>query len=290
MLSSEAASHSATVLSISIFIVVALLFQWFAKRNGLYRLPKTTWNEPSWQLRHILTIFIIYILVMAIIPNLALTLLKKGGSKIPRLKLTAIMQWVSIAGPAIFLTLVCAIWMRKQTWSMWKSRQGQTFWGDIGFGILYWALSLPVVFAVNQFFEMMTSIAFDAAVKDQVAVLYLRSSMASPFYFATALIAIVIAAPFIEEFIFRCCLQGYLRKHIGSKSAILVTALVFSLFHYATAQGFTNIPILTSLFTLAIYLGWVFEKRQSLWASIGMHMTFNAANVGYILTTMEKVS
>ena len=171
---------------------------------------------------------------------------------------------------------------------MWKSRNGQPFWGDVGYGVLYWAISLPVVFAVNHFCEWINEIAFGVQGSEQVAVLFLRQSLSSPFYFAIALLAIVIGAPFIEEFIFRCCLQGYLRKLIGSKASILVTALVFSLFHYSASQGYGNIPILASLFVLAIYLGLVFEKRQSLWASISLHMTFNTANVGYILTTMER--
>ena len=288
MLGSE--GHSATFMSISIFVIVALLLHWMGRSRGLFRLPKEAWHEPHWKLSHIVTIFIVYIVVVAVLPSVIISMMGEKARVMPKEKLVAIMQWVSIGGPAIFLTAVCAIFFRKETFSMWKSRRGQTFWGDIGFGVLYWAVSLPVVFAVNQFFEVVTKAVFEMPITDQVAVSYLRMSRANPFYFATALIAIVIAAPFIEEFIFRCCFQGYLRKLIGSKSAILITALVFSLFHYSTAQKVTNLPILTSLFALAIYLGWVYEKRQSLWASIGMHMTFNAANVCYILFTLENTA
>ena len=100
---------------------------------------------------------------------------------------------------------------------------------------------------------------------------------------AVALFTILIAAPIIEEFLFRGCLMTYLKRYMPPKGAITLSALCFSLFHFAPSQGFGNISLVASLFVLALFLGFIYERQASLFASIGLHMTFNAVSTFRIL-------
>ncbi|MBI3211827.1 MAG: CPBP family intramembrane metalloprotease [Simkania negevensis] len=52
-----------------------------------------------------------------------------------------------------------------------------------------------------------------------------------------------------------------------------------TLFHLSSSQGVGNI----SLFIFALYLGFLYEKQCSLFASIALHMTFNSISVIRIL-------
>src|SRR3990167_768320 len=70
-----------------------------------------------------------------------------------------------------------------------------------------------------------------------------------------ALVMALLFAPVFEEFISRGILQTYLRRRLSPAGIILTSALVFSLFHIAADQGISNIPLCTSLFLLALFLG-----------------------------------
>jgi membrane protease YdiL (CAAX protease family) len=67
------------------------------------------------------------------------------------------------------------------------------------------------------------------------------------------------------------------------KKAIIFSALCFSLFHLAPSQGIGNISLVASLFLFALFLGFIYERQASLFASIGLHMTFNAVSTVRIL-------
>ena len=93
---------------------------------------------------------------------------------------------------------------------------------------------------------------------------------------------IVIAAPCIEEFLFRGCLQSFLKQYMSTKGAILFSSLCFSLFHFSLSQGLGNISLCASLFVFALFLGFIYETG-SLFASVGLHMTFNIVSAGRVL-------
>src|SRR3989304_2390656 len=69
---------------------------------------------------------------------------------------------------------------------------------------------------------------------------------------------------------------------------IFLAGLCFALFHLAPSQGLGNISLIVSLFAFSCYLGFIYEKRGSLFASIGLHMTFNAVSTFRILFFPES--
>jgi len=99
-----------------------------------------------------------------------------------------------------------------------------------------------------------------------------------PLYLVFAILTIGVFAPIIEEILFRGFLQSWIRQHLGSKQAILITSLLFAFFHYSPEQGIANITIIASLFVFSLFIGFVYEKQGMLASPIMLHSLFNAIN------------
>ena len=96
------------------------------------------------------------------------------------------------------------------------------------------------------------------------------------------LLAGAVIAPMAEELLFRGFALTAWRRTAGTRAAIVRSSLVFVLAHVllvggdrfedavklALVAGAVRIPI-------AFFLGWIFVRTGSLWASIGLHATFN---------------
>lgn len=88
-----------------------------------------------------------------------------------------------------------------------------------------------------------------------------------------ACIAIVLAAPILEELIFRgIILNGLLNSHTPAK-AILISSALFGLVHLNPWQ-------FISAFIIGIFSGWVYYKTKNLLLSILIHFVNNAVAFG----------
>jgi membrane protease YdiL (CAAX protease family) len=86
---------------------------------------------------------------------------------------------------------------------------------------------------------------------------------------AFAVIALVIVAPLTEELLFRgLILQGFLGRY-STVTAVLVSALLFTLVHMNPYQ-------VASAWLMGIYLAWLFILTRSLWPCIIAHALFNS--------------
>ena len=100
------------------------------------------------------------------------------------------------------------------------------------------------------------------------------------------LLSAAILAPIGEELFFRgFTTTAWSRVH-GARQAIVRGAIFFALAHVATlfdasfAEGAERaLFAFLALLPASIALGWVFLARRSLYASIGLHTTFNAIQV-----------
>jgi len=94
--------------------------------------------------------------------------------------------------------------------------------------------------------------------------------------FAT-LLMVVIAAPVLEELLFRgVILDGLLRKY-SARTAILVSSVLFGLMHLNPNQVVTGT-------ILGAFAGWVYFRSRSLLACILIHMAANGA--GYLARSL----
>ena len=124
---------------------------------------------------------------------------------------------------------------------------------------------------------------FFPAPEEQIAVKYLRTVAQFPLLFTVASLLIVFIVPIAEELLFRGFLQTWLKQKVGWGKAILITSIIFSLFHFSTQQGAHNLSLLSSLFILSCFLGFLYERQQSLFASIALHMVFNGVSILLLL-------
>jgi membrane protease YdiL (CAAX protease family) len=104
-----------------------------------------------------------------------------------------------------------------------------------------------------------------------------------------------IIAPIGEEILFRGFAVTAWRRSIGVNRAILRATLLFALAHvvsieastFGQAVGLIAVGAGTRL-PVAWVLGWLFVRRGSIWASIGLHATFNG--VLLILAHLAQVA
>lgn len=202
------------------------------------------------------------------------------------LDLTGEGAWAK-AGVAIFgqvtvqLPLVCFV-----MWRAGFSRAGLRELGalprdvrsDVLTGVVGLLLALPLVMGVS-FWTAIIGEAFGSVPPrfghDLLKVMVGSESAAARWIL---IVSAVVLAPILEEFVFRGLVQSGLSSVMKNRWAVVVIAsLFFAGIHTVAWQA------LPGLFVLGVVLGWVYEKRGSLWPSVLIHAGFNAANVAMAL-------
>jgi membrane protease YdiL (CAAX protease family) len=96
------------------------------------------------------------------------------------------------------------------------------------------------------------------------------------------LIAGAVIAPIAEETVFRGFAITAWRRTVGDNGALIRASLLFALAHVLTVSGdslgqvggLIVVGFVTRL-PVALALGWLFLRRGSIWAPLGLHMAFN---------------
>ncbi len=83
-------------------------------------------------------------------------------------------------------------------------------------------------------------------------------------YLIVNIVIIAVAAPFIEEALFRGLLFGSMRPYLGTWTAIIVSAAVFSALHFEL-YGF--VP----RFALGVGLGYLYVKYKTIYPAVILH-------------------
>lgn len=154
---------------------------------------------------------------------------------------------------------------------------------DFFIGSLSWVLAYPWVIVISQLSAILFSYFYAGPLPEQTAVQHLKDIFEEPWLFGATVVAIVTIVPLIEELLFRGFLQSWLKTLFNRNKAIVITALIFASFHFSFSQGIENVEFISSLFLFSCYLGFIKERQQSLWASIGLHATFNFISVLLLL-------
>lgn len=152
--------------------------------------------------------------------------------------------------------------------------------GEVKFGFVAALLFIPAFILFNGMLNVLVQ-WFEPAFssREQAVVEHMRSLMHHPLLFTLTALAIVILVPVTEEFLFRGLLLSYLMQKLSFTMALIISSAIFALFHFSFHGGLGNIPLLSSIFLLSLVLGYIYQKRRSLWAAIGMHGCFNGINM-----------
>jgi membrane protease YdiL (CAAX protease family) len=157
--------------------------------------------------------------------------------------------------------------------------RGQIFLKNIGIGILGCFIAYPLILLTSLLSGLISLLIWGKRGVSQLAVEQLKQALDLPLIYALLSILIVLIVPFIEELLFRGFLQSWLKNYLGRIGAILSTSFIFSLVHYSSTQGTGNFELMTSLFVLSCFIGFVFERQRTLWAPIALHGAFNAISI-----------
>jgi membrane protease YdiL (CAAX protease family) len=150
-------------------------------------------------------------------------------------------------------------------------------------GMISWCVAYPFVVLTSLAIGLLTFWIWKTSGVEQTAVKELKEIRNRPLLFSMLSLAIVFFIPFIEELLFRGFLQTFLRRFLGAFGAIFLTSFIFAAFHFSKSLGVGNIELIVSLTVLSCFLGFLYERQRNLFASWGLHMTFNGISVIGIL-------
>lgn len=106
------------------------------------------------------------------------------------------------------------------------------------------------------------------------------TSMLSEVSFFSVLITLILG-PFLEEFVFRKTIIDRILPY-GEKTAVVLSALAFALFHQNLYQFFYG-------FGLGLLLGYLYVRSGKLWLPAALHMGINCIG-GVLAPVMLKLS
>lgn len=263
--------------------LLVLVVFFIALRAGYFRLPPLTTRDPVtfWQT---VGVFLTYFLLIFLI----LPLINAGFMSLVSKKRINLQQWLGwaqiIALFIVFISLIIYCFLVKREaryYVFWGGREpsAKRFRRSVLMGFVTFIVSYPFVFWTGIVTSMISLWIWGEAKLEQVAVRQLKMTMGSPAMFGLMIVFVVFLVPFMEELLFRGFLQSFLKRHIGRMWGLFLTAIIFALFHYAHSQGTGNFQLIFSIFVLAIFLGFIYERQQTLWASMTLHASFNAFSV-----------
>lgn len=199
-------------------------------------------------------------------------ILQVVGLAIGQLPTVALLVgWIRLAGPAAY----CRVW----------GTSSRPAWRSFGSGAFFWLLSYPAILAILQTYGLGRDYLGEPKGPEQHAVQLIRNLVATPWLFGITALFVAFVIPWIEELLFRGLLYRSLSSSIGVKGAAIVSSCLFALAHYSPNQAGSNGEVIFSIFPLALFLCFVYEKYQSLWAAIGLHSVFNAISLAMLLAS-----
>lgn len=272
------------------FGVIAFIVNWIAWRRGFFKIPsEKAPHLASMTIQIVLSVFAIYLgMALIVAPLLAKLFPLQRETESELLLASTVYQLFILSSIAILLVWYSCRQDPQLIRSIWKApAKDRPIYKDFAMGAATWVLGFPLVAAIGQLCDLLIYFFTGVEKYEQAAVHFLKMSLSSHLLFILAAVTVILFAPFIEEFLFRGCLQTFLKKHLGRKAAIMLASLCFALFHLAPSQGVGNISLAISLFVFSCFLGFIYEKRASLFASIGLHMTFNVVSTLRILWMPE---
>lgn len=197
-------------------------------------------------------------------------------------------SWFLGTFPLWIVTYVCVyprILGKEVFATVWRRRERVNHLLSFCLGVATWLLAFPLVSVVSQSLELLLTKVWDVKLVPQIPVQSLKTHTDNPVAFFAVGFAIAVVFPIVEEVLFRGFLQSWIRRYLPVEAAIVCASFIFMTLHYGPGLGWSNLPILSALFVLACFLGYIYERQRSLWAPIGLHMTVNTISVVVIYMT-----
>jgi len=264
-------------------LILCLLLHGIAWASGFYRKIEKTDNPI--RVKQVFIIFGLYYLVQLIMMPVIISIffIEKRAEGYQLVMSLQERGWYVFAAMAVIFLVVLPYSLtrgkkvRKYLW------QGTL--KNFLLGCITWLLVLPLAMLITQtiravYIEVLQLPPYDL---EQNAVRTLMETMEYPALFYSMTFAVMFLVPIAEEILFRGFLQPVFNHIFPVGASIAITSLIFAFMHYTYDQGVGNIELLFNLFMLSCFLGYLFEREKSLWAPIGLHITFNSLSVIFLI-------
>ncbi|MFQ5687860.1 MAG: lysostaphin resistance A-like protein [Candidatus Scalindua sp.] len=146
---------------------------------------------------------------------------------------------------------------------------------DVKIGLKYYLAVLPVIILAGFVVDFVLRIF--GIVPEQQDIINKILNEDSFGVLAFMLFFGILAAPVVEELLFRGFLQPAVRITFGKLKAILISGFLFTLVHL-------NVHVFLQILILGLLLAYLFEKTQSLIAPITVHICHNTATLAFLIS------
>ena len=226
------------------------------------------WN--LWDSVKVLAVYVF--LIIAGISSVSLILAGKHLSRDGTLLATFAVNYLALSGAMLIVWRVVCVERGQSLRAVGWALPGGI--SDLRRAIGCYAALLPVFLAAAQVTQVIAT-RFGGKPKAQEIISYFMSDTSATVTVVMMALA-CLAAPILEETFFRGLLQPALRNMVGSRVAILLTALIF-------AGAHQSLSVFLPIFVLGLVLGYLYEKTQSVIASAALHSIHNTVTTCFLL-------
>ena len=183
-----------------------------------------------------------------------------------------------MSGMYVATLILIAAYHRAMRWRMLPTLGLSRGWNlsDLGIAGLAALIAIPLTNVAALLTQMMWE-SLQYKHETVHALLQLMGKAAeSPWVPTLAVLNAVLLAPLFEELLFRGHLQTAIGMRLHSRgAAIVITSLLFASIHETW--------MMPPIFVLSLMLGYVYERTNSLWVSILLHVAFNSVSTAIFL-------
>ena len=235
-------------------------------------------DNKHWNLKDILKVFLFYLLMMLagipvflkIVKQLfGLYLVETFGQNTLLLSLSLVVN---------ILTCLYIFYIVRTKYGLSVVSLGLTVrnWkSDVKTGLKHYLIVLPVIIASGFIVDFVLR-AFGIEPEQQGIINNILSEdslgvLAFMVFFG------MLAAPIVEELLFRGFLQSAVRITCGKMQTVLISGFVFALIHW-------NAHVFLQIFILGLLLAYLFEITGSLIAPITVHICHNTITLAFLIS------
>ncbi len=235
-------------------------------------------DNKHWDLRDIFKVFLFYLLMMLAGIPVFLRIVKQifGLDLVETFGQNTILLSLSLV--VNILTCLYIFNIVRTGYSMSVVSLGLTIrnWkSDVKTGLKYYLLVLPVIIASGFVVDFaLRAFGIEPEQQDIINNVLSEDSLG---VLAFMIFFGVLAAPIVEELIFRGFLQSAVRITCDKLQTVLTSGFVFALIHW-------NSHVFLQIFILGLLLAYLFEKTGSLVAPITVHICHNTITLAFLIS------
>ena len=188
--------------------------------------------------------------------------------------LIALLILMGYAPPAWW----CFRVVRRVGGTQWRSSIGWSIRPvDLGWGLLTWLCAV-----VTQAVLLAVLVSFDVPVASNAGAL--GDDGLPRWYLVATAMAAVVAAPVVEELVFRGVVLSALRSRMGGLSAVVVQGLIFGAVHADPMFGWSNLGLMLVLGSVGMVFGLAVHLTGRVGTAIIAHAVFNGVVLAVVFS------